>query len=100
VVQLYVQDVVASVTRPIQQLAGFARVELGRGEARRVRFRVDASQLGFHDRAMRFVVEPGEFRVALGASSEDIRLEGRFSYEGATLAIDPREIRPTSVQIE
>jgi hypothetical protein len=49
---------------------------------------------------MRFVVEPGEFRVALGASSEDIRLEGRFSYEGATLAIDPREIRPTSVQIE
>jgi beta-glucosidase len=67
VVQLYVQDVVASVTRPLQQLAGFARIELAPGETRRIRFTLDASQLAFYDRAMRFVVEPGEFRIRVGA---------------------------------
>jgi len=98
VVQLYVQDVVASVTRPLQQLAGFARIELAPGETRCVRFTLDASQLAFYDRAMRFVVEPGEFRIRVGASSEDIRLEGSFHYEGAAVPLDPREVRPTAVR--
>jgi beta-glucosidase len=100
VAQLYVQDVVASVTRPLQQLAGFARIDLAPGETRRVRFDLDASQLAFYDRAMRFVVEPGEFRVRVGASSEDVRLEGRFAYEGASRELDPRAVRPTAVRVE
>ena len=91
------QDVVASVTRPIQQLAGFARVELAPGETRRVTFRLDASQLAFYDRAMCFVVEPGEIRVRVGASSEDVRLEGAFTYGGPVLKLDPKRVAPTTV---
>jgi beta-glucosidase len=99
VVQLYVQDVVASVTRPIQQLAGFARVELDPGEKRHVTFHLDSSQLAFYDRTMRFVVEPGDFGVRVGASSEDIRLEGSFRYEGEPRELDPKRVRPTVVRM-
>jgi beta-glucosidase len=100
VAQLYVQDVVASVTRPLRQLAGFARVELAPGEARRVHLTLDASQLAFYDRAMRFAVEPGEFRVRIGASSDDVRLDGSFTYTGARRELDPRAILPTAVRVE
>lgn len=100
VVQLYVRDLVASVTRPVRQLVGFARLELAPGAARRVRFRLDPSQLAFLDAAMRFVVEPGEFQVMLGASSADIRLEGGFAIEGETRVLPRLEWVPTGVAIE
>ena len=100
VVQLYVQDPVASVTRPLQQLAGFARVALAPGESRRVRFRLDPSQLAFHDRAMRFVVEPGLVLVRIGASAEDTRLEGSFEIEGKLRVLEPRELVATAVEID
>jgi len=100
VVQLYVQDRVASVTRPIRQLAGFARVGLAPGAACRVRFRLHPSQLAFYDRAMRFVVEPGEFRVFVGASSDDVRLEGAFVASGEARPLDARRIVPTAVTVE
>ena len=87
VVQLYVQDLVASTTRPLQQLAGFLRARFEPGQTRRVTFTLDPSQLALYDRAMRLVVEPGEFLVRVGASSEDIRCEARFRLEG-----EPREI--------
>ena len=77
VVQLYVRDVVASITRPVQELAGFQRVTLGPGETRTLRFTLTRAQLGFYDREMRWVVEPGLFRVRLGTSSEG-GLEGSF----------------------
>jgi beta-glucosidase len=100
VVQLYVQDRVASVTRPVRQLAGFARVSLDPGTVCRVRFRLHPSQLAFYDRAMRFVVEPGEFRVYVGASSDDVRLEGAFVASGDVHAVDARRIVPTAVAVE
>ncbi len=99
VVQLYVQDPVASVTRPWQQLAGFARVPLAAGETRSVKFHLHPSQLAFYDRSMRFAVEPGEIRVRVGASSEDIRLEGSFRIEGGPRECSPREIVPSEVTI-
>jgi beta-glucosidase len=77
VVQLYVRDVAASVVRPVRELRGFERVTLGPGEARTLRFSLGPEDLGFYDRQMRFVVEPGEFRVFVGTSSEG-GLEGRF----------------------
>jgi beta-glucosidase len=76
VVQLYVRDVLASVARPVQQLAGFARVRLAPGEARTVAFALPAARLRMLDRDMRWVVEPGAFRAQVGASSRDIRLRG------------------------
>ncbi|HXW80258.1 MAG TPA: glycoside hydrolase family 3 C-terminal domain-containing protein, partial [Acidimicrobiales bacterium] len=73
VVQLYASDLVASVARPELSLIGFARVSLAPKTAQRLTFAVDPSRLAFYDEAMRFVVEPGEFRFSTGASSGDLR---------------------------
>jgi len=70
VVQLYVQDVVASVTRPVQELKGFQRITLEPGARRRVEFTLGPSELGFYDVHMRWIVEPGQFRVRVSNSSE------------------------------
>jgi beta-glucosidase len=71
VAQLYVRDLVASVSRPVQELEGFERITLGPGERKTVRFALGSDQLGFLDREMKRVVEPGTFRVRVGTSSED-----------------------------
>lgn len=71
VVQLYLKDMAASVTRPVRELKGFQRVTLRPGEKRTIEFTLMPEQLGFYDREMRFVVEPGEFKVILGTSSAD-----------------------------
>ncbi len=71
VVQLYIRDVAASVTRPVRELKGFQRVTLRPGEKRQLEFILTAEQLGFYNRDMRFVVEPGEFKVMVGDSSAD-----------------------------
>ena len=69
VVQLYVHDEVASVTRPVRTLAGFRRVSLKPGEARPVDFQLTSKELGLYNKDMKFVVEPGKFRVYVGGSS-------------------------------
>jgi len=84
VAQLYIQDEVASVTRPAMDLKGFKRVTLDPGEKKRITFRLSVDQLAFYDRQMRFVVEPGTFKVMIGSSSEDIRLSGCFEVIGET----------------
>ena len=70
VVQLYLHDEVASVTRPVKELRGFERVALRPGESKTVRFAIGPEDVGFFDREMRFVVEPGRFGVSVGTSSE------------------------------
>jgi beta-glucosidase len=99
VVQLYVHDVVASVTRPLKQLAGFKRISLSPGAAQRVTFHLDASQLAFYDRAMQLVVEPGEVEVMIGASSEDIRAAGTLELTGERRVLTSAEVRPTRVDL-
>ncbi len=74
VVQLYLHDVLASVVRPVTELAGFARITLAPGASRRVTFEVTRAQLSFLDASMTRVVEPGRLRVTIGASSADIRM--------------------------
>jgi beta-glucosidase len=76
VVQLYVKDLLASVARPIVQLQRFSRLSLAPGETRDVSFTIGPDQLRMLDRDMRWVVEPGTFRILVGASSKDIRLRG------------------------
>ncbi len=78
VAQLYVRDLVGSVTRPLKELKGFRRVSLDPGESKTVAFTLSPEELKMLDEGMRWVVEPGEFRVMVGASSEDIRAEGTF----------------------
>jgi beta-glucosidase len=77
VVQLYLRDPVATMTRPVKELKGFQRVTLQPKEKRRVEFVLDREHLGFWNREMRFVVEPGEFRVMVGSSSAEV-IEAKF----------------------
>src|SRR5207302_1757059 len=81
VAQLYVHDEMASVTRPVRALAGFRRVSLKPGEARTVEFQLTPKELGLYNKDMKFVVEPGKFRVFVGGSSVG-GLEGEFEVAG------------------
>jgi beta-glucosidase len=81
VVQLYIRDVAASITRPVKELKGFQRVTLQPGEKKRVEFKLTSRELGFYSREMRFVVEPGEFKVMVGPNSVDL-IESKFEVEG------------------
>ncbi|MEM2480389.1 MAG: beta-glucosidase BglX [Candidatus Bathyarchaeia archaeon] len=78
VVQLYIRDAVASVTRPVKELKGFRRITLKPGEEKPVEFKLKLEDLSFLNHEMKRVVEPGEFKVMVGSSSEDIRLTGSF----------------------
>ena len=78
VVQLYLRDELASLARPVQQLAGFRRVRLSPGEERAVTFEVGFESLKMLDEEMEWIVEPGGFRVQVGSSSKDIRLRGEL----------------------
>ncbi|RQP09821.1 MAG: beta-glucosidase [Microbacteriaceae bacterium] len=78
VVQLYVADRVASVVRPVKELAGFRRIHLDAGESARVTFTIRTDQLAFLGLERRWIVEPGWFDVEIGASSDDIRLRAEF----------------------
>ena len=78
VVQLYLRDVQASMTRPNKELQGFARVELQPGEEKTVRFTVAPSQMAFVDEDMKWKIEKGEVEVQLAASSEDVRLTDSY----------------------
>jgi len=83
VVQLYIRDVAASSTRPVKELKGFERITLRPGEKRQVTFTLTSAQLGFHNREMRFVVEPGTFNISVGNSSADPNaLVGSFEVSG------------------
>lgn len=82
VVQVYVRDEYASVARPVKELKGFKKVSLKPGEKKKVIFRISTDQLAFYDHQMRFVVEPGSFKVMVGRSSEDIKLTGEFEVVG------------------
>jgi beta-glucosidase len=77
VVQLYIRDPVATVTRPVRELKGFRRITVAPGQKRLVEFTLSAEQLAFYSPEMRPVVEPGQFRVFVGTSSVD-GLEASF----------------------
>jgi len=69
VVQLYIRDMVGSVTRPVKELKGFQRVALEAGEQKTVQFRVPVQELRFYDSDMKYTVEPGDFSVMIGGNS-------------------------------
>jgi beta-glucosidase-like glycosyl hydrolase len=82
VVQLYLRDPVASITRPLRQLRGFARVALEPGAAARITFSVAADLCSFTGADFVRIVEPGRIDVEISASSEDVRLRGSFELAG------------------
>jgi len=74
VVQLYIRDLVSSVTRPIKELKGFRKVPLEPGESTTVTFNITPAELSFFDVNMKYVVEPGDFEIMVGNSSRDADL--------------------------
>lgn len=85
IVQLYIHDKISSVVRPVQELKGFEKIELEPGETKMVSFEIGTDELKMMDKNLDWVVEPGEFEIMIGSSSEDIRLKGTFSVLNQTL---------------
>jgi beta-glucosidase len=75
VVQLYIRDLISSVTRPLKELKGFAKVSLQPGETKTVRLDITPESLAFYDIDMKYVVEPGDFEIMVGNSSRDCDLQ-------------------------
>lgn len=79
VVQLYIRDEVASVSQSPILLKAFERIALKKGESKKVTFTLGEEELSLYNMELRQVVEPGDFKVMVGAASDDIRLEGEFT---------------------
>jgi beta-glucosidase len=88
VVQLYIRDLVGSMTRPVRELKGFRRIHLESGEQKTVSFMLAHEQLGFHNRQMQHVVEPGSFKLWVGPSSVE-GLEAEFEIVGDPASSGP-----------
>ncbi|MBO0802956.1 MAG: glycoside hydrolase family 3 C-terminal domain-containing protein [Nocardiopsaceae bacterium] len=99
VVQLYLSDPVAQVTRPRRWLAGFARVPLAAGEAKRVTFTVHADQTSFTGLYGTRITEPGEIGVAIGGASDDLPLTGSFTITGPARSVGADRVLGTPVTV-
>lgn len=95
VVQLYTRDVISSVTTYEKNLAGFERIHLRPGETQTVTFTLDRKHLELLNADMKWVVEPGEFSIMAGASSEDIRLSGMLQVEEYATRLQAIEAQKT-----
>jgi beta-glucosidase len=100
VVQLYVNDVQSEVTRPVKELKGFKRITLKPGEKKTVTFILSITQLGFYNKDMKYVVEPGKIKVMIGSSSEDTRLTGEFEITGEITEISNVKKFFTSIRVK
>ena len=99
VVQLYVRDVVAEVTRPALELVGFVRVPLAAGDAARVSFALHTDRLSFTGLDLQRVVEPGEVLVHVGRSAGDLPLAASVELTGPRRAVPDRRVLMTSVDV-
>lgn len=90
VIQLYIRDPQASVTRPVKELKGFQRIHLSAGAQATIAFSVSAAQLGFYDLDHAYVVEPGEIQLMIGTSSADIALATTVTLTGPRLINPPK----------
>lgn len=81
VAQLYIRDEVASTVRPVKQLKHFSRINLKKGESKTVSFELSENDFSIIDQQMKQIVEPGKFKIMIGSSSEDIKLEDVINIE-------------------
>ncbi len=73
VVQLYIRDMVGSSTRPVKELKGFQKIELKAGESKKISFPISVNDLKFYNYDLKYVAEPGDFKVFIGGNSRDVR---------------------------
>lgn len=99
VVQIYLSDPLASVTRPVRQLVGFARVEVDAGSAADVCFEVHTDLTSFTGRDLQRIVEPGDIEIAIGVSAGDLPCRGRFAITGPVRHVGHRRQLVCGVEI-
>jgi beta-glucosidase len=97
VVQLYLSDPVATVTRPVKMLKGFKRLLLAPNEEKQICFKLDLRHLAFYNQEMQYVVEAGEIKLMIGSSSADIRLEACVEISESAEILD--EVFLTTVSV-
>ncbi|MEO6732212.1 MAG: beta-glucosidase BglX, partial [Ferruginibacter sp.] len=76
VVQLYIRDMVGSSTRPVKELKGFQKIELKAGESKKVSFSISVNDLKFYNYDLKYVAEPGDFKIFIGGNSRDVKEAG------------------------
>lgn len=76
VVQLYIQDMVGSITRPVKELKGFQKISLKPGESKEVKFTIGVNDLKFYNSDLKWVAEPGDFKIFIGGNSRDVKEAG------------------------
>jgi beta-glucosidase len=79
VAQLYIKDIIASVSQPVISLKGFQKISLKPGESKKVSFTITPQELKILNAQNKWVVEPGDFRIMIGTSSKDLRLKGNIT---------------------
>jgi beta-xylosidase len=99
VVQLYLSDAEAQVVRPVRWLAGFTRVPLEPGQARRVAFQLHADRTAFTGLSGERIVEPGEIGVAVGGASDDLPLASSFVLTGPVRVVDSGRVLDTPASV-
>ena len=72
-VELYIRDVVGSITRPVKELKGFQKIDLKAGESKNVSFTISVNDLKFYNSDLKYVAEPGDFKVFIGGNSRDVK---------------------------
>ena len=73
VVQLYLRDIVGSISRPVKELKGFQKINLKPGESKEVIFKITEEELKFYNSDLQYVSEPGDFKVFIGSNSRDVK---------------------------
>lgn len=99
IVQLYMNDPVASVTQPVKLLRGFKRVSLAPNQSVRVTFTVSANQFAFYDRNMKFTLEPGKINLMVGRSSADLPLKAELDVAGKPADVSQSKVYITPVKV-
>ena len=75
VVQLYIRDMVASISRPVKELKGFQRIHLAAGESREISFDITPEMLKFYNAELKHVIEPGDFQIMVGGNSKEVKTQ-------------------------
>ena len=78
-VQLYIRDMVGSISRPVKELKGFQQITLNPGETKKVSFTISVDDLKFYNSDLKYAYEPGDFKVFIGTNSDDV-MESTFKF--------------------
>lgn len=97
VIQLYISDPIASVTRPVKELKAFKRIALDAGESKQVTIDLAIAHFAFYDRHMNYIVEPGHVQVMIGSSADDIHLSSDIEIVGVPQTVE--QVFTTSVKV-